>query len=118
MPRKRWKQTLIEPVASNDIFLAAIAAALVILFGAAYALFFALGRLQASRALQWIALGCYAALAVSTFGLAQALNLHGYWASLVALMLIGYLLAPYGIWWLCVGTHQTAQAKTRSTPHV
>lgn len=31
------------------------------------------------------------------------------WALLVALMLLGYLLAPHGIWHLCVGTHDKEQ---------
>ncbi len=107
-----------EPVASQHILLAAIAGAFVILWGAGYALFFALGRLRGQPVLHWIGLGCYAALVASTLALAVTLNLHGYWTSLVAVMLIGYLLAPYAIWWLCVGTHQKAQSETGSTPHV
>jgi hypothetical protein len=40
--------------------------------------------------------------------LANSLHLSGHWLILVLLMLIGYLLAPHGIWRLCVGTHADA----------
>jgi hypothetical protein len=37
--------------------------------------------------------------------LADALHLTGFWISIVVVMLVGYLLAPHGIWLLCVNTH-------------
>lgn len=96
---------MIEPVASGDLLWAALAGAAVILFGGGYALLFALARLRRRRAL-FLACGlCYIGLAIATLVLANVLNLSGAWASIVVVMLIGYLVAPHGIWWLCIGTH-------------
>ena len=106
---------MIEPVASEHILLAGVTGAMVVLFGAAYALFFALGRLQNRAPFRWLAWASYAGLAVSTAGLARALNLGGYWSVLVVVMLTGYLLAPHAIWWLCVGTHGAGALHTRRT---
>ncbi len=95
-----------EPVAAGQIMQAVIAGAVVILTGALYALLFALGRLHGSRPLLALAFAAYGALAGAVFVLAAALHLTGYWTWLVAVMLLGYLIAPWGIWYLCTGTHR------------
>ena len=51
------------------------------------------------------AYGAYAGLFCSVLALANATNLNGYWQIVVVTMLVGYLIAPHGIWHLCVGTH-------------
>ncbi len=83
----------------------AAAGALVILFGAGYALCFAYARLTHRGVLMTLALASYAGLAVSVVFLARALNLTGFWAWVCVAMLIGYFVAPRAIWQLCTATH-------------
>lgn len=94
-----------EPVLASNIMLATMAGAMMILFGAFYAFFFAWSRLRHNPHYSMLAYASYAIFAVFTAVLVQVLHLSGYWRILVALILLGYLLAPHGIWHLCVGTH-------------
>ena len=96
---------MLEPVELDDILISVIAGALVVMFGALYAMAFAIGRLSGSRFLSYLAFGFFAMLAVAVLVLANALHLTGYWQSITVMMLVGYLLAPYAIWKLCIGTH-------------
>jgi hypothetical protein len=93
------------PVDLNDILISVIAGALVVLFGALYALAFAFGRLIPSSLLSRMAYGFFAMLAIAALVLADALHLTGYWQLITFTILGGYLLAPHAIWKLCVGTH-------------
>ena len=90
----------------GEILLGALAAAMVVVTGALYALFFALGRLRASAMFSRLAWVTYAALVVCAFLLTAALGLDGPWLLVVAVMLVGYLLAPGAIWYLSVATHR------------
>ena len=94
-----------EPLGLSNLFIGTMSGAAVVLMGAFYALFFALGRLQRSRAFAWSALVSYALLVIAVYALVWALQLNGIWMSVAAAMLIGYFLAPRAIWHLCVGTH-------------
>ena len=96
---------MIEPVELKDFFITFFSAALVILFGAGYAGLYAWARLRGKPGLLLWAYACYAALAAATFTLARAAHLNGEWRILVGLMLVGYLLAPLGIWKLCAASH-------------
>ena len=98
---------MIEPVAVKDFFLTFFSAAMVILSGALYALLFAYARVRQRPRLMPLAYLAYLGLVVSVLVLAIVANLFstGFWAFVVTLMLVGYLLAPHGIWHLCVGTH-------------
>lgn len=98
---------MIEPVALADFFTVFFSAAMVIMTGAAYALLFAYARVRGMPKLMPLAYAAYAGLAVSVWFLADAANLlhNGFWTLIVALMLVGYLIAPQAIWKLCVGTH-------------
>jgi hypothetical protein len=98
---------MIEPVALKDFFLAFFSAAMVLVFGALYALLFAQARIRQRPRLMPLAYLAYLGLAASVHALATAANLFatGFWTAIVVLMLVGYLLAPHGIWRLCVGTH-------------
>ena len=78
------------------------------LFGALYAFSFAMAKLNKEWWLFGLAYSLFAALSVSVFVLAQALNLNGYWQVVVVTMLLSYLLAPQAIWKLSVGTHKTS----------
>lgn len=95
-----------EPVAAADIMKAVIAGAMVVLAGAGYALFFALGKIAGGALKATAAYLSYGVLVASVLVLAQALNLNGFWRIVVGVMLVGYLLAPHAIWHLCVGTHE------------
>jgi uncharacterized membrane protein len=98
---------MIEPVALKDFFVTFFSAAMVILSGALYALLFAYARVRRRPQLMPLAYLAYGGLVVSVIVLALVANLFAtpFWTFIVALMLVGYLLAPHGIWHLCVGTH-------------
>jgi len=96
---------MIDPVEMQNFFAAFFSGALVIVFGAVYALLLAWGRLKASRGFVLAAYGSYAMLAASVLVLSETMNFSGFWNVLTALMLLGYLLAPQGIWMLSRDTH-------------
>jgi len=102
---------MIEPVKMADFFVAFFSAASVILFGALYALLFAYSRMKDVPRLMALAYAAYAVLFVSVIALATVANLFGslFWMSVTMLMLIGYLIAPHAIWYLCVSTHAATQ---------
>jgi hypothetical protein len=85
--------------------IAAMAGAMVVMFGAIYALLFAWARVHARPRLMIAGYGAYALLFLATVVLVRTLNLGGAWQLVAAIMVIGYLLAPQAIWHLCVGTH-------------
>lgn len=97
---------MIEPVSEANLLAAALAGAFVVLAGAGYALLFALSRVLDKPSLMPVAYVSYVLLAISVVVLADSLHLGGYWRALVFLMLAGYLLAPHGIWHLCVAVHE------------
>lgn len=97
-----------EPLQAQQIMLATLSGALVVMFGALYALLFAFGRIHRHRVLMAGANLAYLLFAGATLTLTHALELTGFWLWVVAAMLIGYLLAPRAIWHLCVGTHAGA----------
>ncbi|MDD2701534.1 MAG: hypothetical protein PHH36_09880 [Sideroxydans sp.] len=101
---------MIEPASLENFFTIFFSAAMVILLGALYALLFAYSRVRQAPGLMPLAYLCYAGLFAATLILAQAANLLSdlLWATVVVLMLFGYLLAPHAIWHLCVGTHAAA----------
>ena len=94
-----------DPISLEGIFFGTMAGAGVVLFGALYALFFALGRLHESRPAALVGLLSYGALCVCCAVLAWALELAGLWQVLIGVMLVGYFAAPRAIWRLCVATH-------------
>jgi hypothetical protein len=96
---------MIEPVELKDFFITFFSAAMVILSGAGYAGLYAWAKLRATPRLLLWAYGCYGVLVAATLLLARATHLNGQWQILVGLMLVGYLLAPQGIWRLCVASH-------------
>ena len=104
---------MIEPAGLADFFTIFFSSAMVILLGALYALLFAYARIRSMPVLMPLAYLSYAGLFISTLFLARAANLlsHPLWATVVACMLLGYLLAPHGIWHLCVGTHAEGAEK-------
>jgi hypothetical protein len=96
---------MFEPVEIDDILISVIAGALVVLFGALYALLFAIGRLSGNTSLTRLSYVFFVMLAGAALVLADALHLTGSWQMVTAVILGGYLFAPHGIWKLCVGTH-------------
>ena len=103
-----------EPIGLQDLFFGTMAGAAIVLTGALYALFFALGKLHRSRAMGLASLLSYVVLVLAVLVLIDALALSGFWILVTAVMLIGYFLLPRAIWHLCVGTHATESAATQS----
>lgn len=95
-----------KAVQAQHIMLATLSGALVVLFGAFYALFFALGAIHGRRSLKVLSYLAHVAFCAATLALSWALRLEGYWLILVVCLLLGYLLAPHGIWHLAAGTHK------------
>lgn len=108
---------MLEPVELKDFFIVFFSSAMVILAGALYALLFAWSRLQSKRWLMALAYGSYGILVASVLTLGFAAHLHGFWWWLVIAMLGGYLLAPHGIWKLCVNTHATHEVEDKELNH-
>ncbi len=94
-----------ETMGIENMILGTMAGAVVVLAGALYALFFALGRLQMSSAFSMASLISYGLLVAAVYVLVINLKLSGFWIAVAATMLVGYFLAPRAIWHLCVGTH-------------
>ena len=94
-----------DPIELQNLFYGTMSGAAVVLTGALYALFFALGRVHDSVLLTAASLVSYLLLAAAVWVLAYALQLTGVWIMIAAVMLVGYFLAPRAIWKLCVGTH-------------
>lgn len=100
---------MIRAVADPDKIHAFAGAALVggamVLFGAGYAIFHALAGLSRSRRFAMISLVSYAALAACAVALVPLLDLEGWWLGLIAVLLIGYFVAPRFIWRLSLAVH-------------
>jgi len=96
-----------QAVEVNSIMLATMAGAMVVLSGALYAAVFAIGRLAQNINLVRLSYLFYGVLVVSVLVLARTLNFSGIWNGVAVVMLVGYLIAPQGIWYLCVATHGT-----------
>ncbi len=102
-----------DAITLQEIFFSTMAGAAIVLFGAFYALFFALGRLHNSRSMMALSLVSYVVLAAAVIVLIDALHLHGFWLIVTSVMLIGYFFAPRAIWSLCVGTHAEEDAESQ-----
>lgn len=109
---------MIDPVSTQHIMAAAIAGALVILFGAVYALIFALSRLQRRPLLMLWAYAAYAVLVAAVWVLSTTLNLSGFWQIVSAVMVVGYFIAPRLIWHLCAATHVSQAHGAWATEHI
>ena len=98
---------MIDPVDVKEIATAAIAAGAIVFLGALYAIFFALGQLRGNTMMVQLGYGAYAFLVAATWVFARALDLSGIWLVLIAILLVGYLIAPQFIWRLSVATHKS-----------
>ena len=102
---------MIDPVEVQQIALAAILSGAIIFFGAAYAIFYALSRLNDKVQFLRYAYAFYGGLALATIGLASVLHLTGWWLTLVGTLLVGYFIAPRFIWRLSEDVHNLADAE-------
>lgn len=98
-----------EPVGVQQFMLATVAAGAVVVFGALYAVFFALSRLRAVPWFGALALAAYGLLASAVILLGVALQVHGVWALLIAALLAGYFVAPRVIWHLSAAVHSAIE---------
>lgn len=103
---------MLEPVALKDFFITFFSSALIILAGASYALLFAWSKLSTKRWLSVASYVSYLVLAIAVYVLSKAANFSGVWLTLSAVMLVGYLFAPIGVWHLCVKTHSDTTEET------
>ncbi len=106
-----------EPIELRGLFFGTMSGALVVLAGAFYALFFALGAIQNRRVFWLAAAASFAVLAIAVVVMANSLEFGGIWIFVAAIMLVAYLLAPIGIWKLCVGTHGTHATDSQEGAH-
>ncbi len=94
------------PVEAQQFLLASLSAAGIVVFGAGYAVLLALGRLSGLAVLRRVALYVYVGVVASCGALAWFLRLEGAWLALIALLVVGYFIAPRAIWRLSVATHE------------
>ena len=106
---------MVEPVVAQYILLAAMAGAMVVLFGATYAMLFAWSKIKKDPRFLIAAYLAYITLLVFTAILAYTLHLTGFWSLIVAMMIVGYFFAPYGIWRLCVRTHEYEDSENKNS---
>lgn len=97
-----------QAIGLQSLFLGTMAGAAIVLLGAFYALFFALGRMHESPAYGVASLASFVLLAGAVYVLVHSLALDGIWIAVVVVMLAGYYVLPRAIWRLCVGTHGRA----------
>ena len=93
---------------------AGFSAAALVLCAAAYALLLALGRARGLAVLRRASLIAYAGVVLAAVALCWALNLQGLWLVLVAIVLVGYFVAPRAVWRLSVATHEEAHGEERA----
>jgi hypothetical protein len=105
-----------DPISLQEIFYSTASGAAIVLFGAAYALFLALGRLHGSRLLTAASIISYLLLAAAVGVLILALHLAGFWLLVASVMLVGYFFVPRAIWNLCAGTHGLNDAEIQPRP--
>lgn len=98
---------MIEPAQLSNFFTVFFSSALIILFGAVYAIFFAFAKIKNNKIFLVVAYVAYIGLLISVVVLAEAANLatHMFWRSVIGLMIVGYFFAPRLIWNLCIATH-------------
>lgn len=96
---------MVDPGKIHTFAGAALVGGAMVLFGACYAIFHALAGLSRSRRFAYISLVSYGALAACAVALAYLLDLEGWWLGLIAILLVGYFIAPRLIWRLSLAVH-------------
>ena len=103
---------MFEPADIQQLTVATLSAGAIVLFGACYAVFLALSRLNGMRNWRIASHFAFAALVVATAVMTWALALEGGWLVLIAVLLCGYYATPRLIWHLSVATHEPADSST------
>ena len=90
----------------NEMILSSISAALIVIFAASYAIFYAFSQLRKKQALLYLSYACFSCLIIATITLVNFLDLTGRWEILMMIMLFGYWITPKIIWHLSVGVNK------------
>ena len=96
---------MVETLSAQQLLAAGASGALLVMFGAFYAFFFAINRLRPAR---WWPLATYtsfAMLVVCAVVLAISLSLDGFWQLVMGFVLVCYFFSTHFIWRLSVATH-------------
>tara|TARA_Y100000389_G_scaffold66620_1_gene62777 strand:- start:236 stop:547 length:312 start_codon:yes stop_codon:yes gene_type:complete len=88
-----------------DLLGSAISGALVVLFGAGYALLFAFSQLKKSKGMLVSSFASYLCLVIAINYLLNALQMSGWGIGLIWFVILGYFLGPIFIWYLTLQTH-------------
>lgn len=91
---------------SHDFLIIFCTSAGVILFGAGYALFYALSILRRSTTFHRLGIATYAGLLLCLTALSLSAHFSGLWWSLSLLLAVGYFWMPRVILQLTVATHK------------
>lgn len=102
---------MIEPVQLEDFVLNVASAAVIVLSGGGYAVFYAWGKIARRPGFVISAYASYACLAAAVWVLAETSHFEGFWRVVAGLMLIGYFAAPLAIFRLCTATHATEHSE-------
>ena len=94
-----------ETLSAQQLLAAGASGALMVLFGAFYALFFTINHIRPARYWPLATISSFLLLTVCSVVLVIALKLDLFWQAVVAFVLICYYFSPRFIWRLCVATH-------------
>lgn len=108
----------VDPLHAADLMVATIAAALLVVAGAAYAALLALARIARRRRslLIGVAYASFAGLAGCAIVLADRLDLSGPWRGAIGVLVAGHLVAPHLILRLSIATHEMHEPAEEPEP--
>lgn len=89
----------------NDLLVAGLSGAFVVLCGGSYAFFLACNLLHGRARERWLAYTSYLLLCAALLFLARSLHMGVGWRVIVAFLLLAYLVSPHLIWKLTQATH-------------
>ena len=104
---------MVETLSAQQLLAAGASGALLVMFGACYAFFFAINRLRPSP---WWPLATYfsfALMVVCAVVLAIALKLDGFWQTVIGFVMVCYFFSTHFIWRLSVATHAEEHSDVR-----
>lgn len=96
---------MVEALSAQQLLAAGASGALMVLFGAFYAFFFAINRLRPSPYWPIATYSSFALLVVCSIVLTVALKLTGFWQLVIGFVLVCYYFSTHFIWRLSVATH-------------
>jgi hypothetical protein len=90
---------------ANELLVAGLAGAVIVLCGGLYALFLALSLMHGRFRDRVLAYLNFSLLLVAFIVLAKSLHMNALWHAVIMFLMLAYLISPYLIWKLTKATH-------------